>query len=75
MNRMRIIGSRKISDASDSDAYAPKRTAVVGGTSTLGRKMSILGDCARRRRDGVFRVSVGLEHIEDLLHDLDRALG
>jgi hypothetical protein len=40
MNRMRTIGSRKISDTSDSDAYAPQRTAVVGGTSTLGRKMS-----------------------------------
>jgi hypothetical protein len=40
MNRMRTIGSRKISDTSDSDAYAPQRTAVVGGTSTYGRKMS-----------------------------------
>jgi hypothetical protein len=28
---MRIIGSRKISDTSDSDAHAPQRTVVVGG--------------------------------------------
>jgi hypothetical protein len=52
MNRMRTIGSRKISDTCDSDAYAPQRTAAVGGTSTLGRKMSKSGDRARRSRDG-----------------------
>ena len=28
MNRMRTIGSRKISDTSNSDAYAPQRTTV-----------------------------------------------
>ena len=44
MNRMRTIGSRKISDTSYSDAYEAQRTAVVGGTSTLGRKMSNAGD-------------------------------
>jgi hypothetical protein len=35
MNRMRTIGSRKICDTSDGDAYAPKRTAVVCETPTL----------------------------------------
>jgi hypothetical protein len=52
MNHMRTIGSRKIS-ASNSDAYAPQRTAVVEGPSTLGRKMSNSGDRARRSRDGL----------------------
>jgi hypothetical protein len=52
MNRMRTIGSRKISDTSDSDAYAPQRAAVVGVTSTLGGKMSNAGYQARRSRDG-----------------------
>jgi hypothetical protein len=28
MNHMRTIGSRKISDTSNSDAYAPQRTTV-----------------------------------------------
>jgi hypothetical protein len=46
---MRTIGSRKISDTGDSDAYAAQRTAAVAGTSTLGRKMSNSGDRARPR--------------------------
>jgi hypothetical protein len=44
MNLMRTIGSRKISETYDSDAYALQRTAAVGGTSTLGRKLSNSGD-------------------------------
>lgn len=44
MNRMRTTGSRKISEPCDSDARASQRTAAVGGTSTLGRKLSTSGD-------------------------------
>jgi len=49
MNRMRTIGSRKISDTSDSDAYAPQRTAAVGGDIDAWQKDGKLGDGARRR--------------------------
>ena len=50
MNGMRTTGSRKISDTCDGDAYAPQRTAAIGGTSTLGRKMSNSGALPRLRQ-------------------------
>jgi hypothetical protein len=53
MNRMRTTGSRKISDTCDSDAYAPKRAAAVGGTSRLDRKTSNSGDRAVRAQSPI----------------------
>src|SRR4029077_10706716 len=70
MNRMLTTGSRKTSDAIDSDAYAPQRTAVVGGASTPGRTMSHSG--YRARVD--CRRTVSTENIDDVkcvLHKID----
>ena len=41
MNHMRTIGSRKISDTSNSDAYAPQRTAA-GAPSGSRFQLSML---------------------------------
>jgi hypothetical protein len=66
MNHMRTIGSRKISGTRDSDAYAPQRTAVVRGTSTLGSEDVTLGQSRASQRRWVSRThQIDVSAIDD----------
>ncbi|MBF6329087.1 O-succinylhomoserine sulfhydrylase [Nocardia transvalensis] len=67
LNRLRIIDiSNNLGDA---------KTLVTHPATTTHRAMGPEGRAAVGITDGVVRISVGLEDVEDLLGDLDQALG
>jgi O-succinylhomoserine sulfhydrylase len=67
LNRLRIVDiSNNLGDA---------KTLITHPATTTHRAMGPEGRAAVGITDGVLRISVGLEDIEDLLGDLDRALG
>ena len=57
------------------DRDMPRRAAAPCGPATTHRAMGPEGRAAIGLGDGVVRVSVGLEGTDDLIADLDRALG
>ena len=76
--RVRRHGSFELPDGDAADRLVGALRLVVGGTSLGGVESTI----DRRRRwpgeervpAGLLRLSVGLEHVEDLWEDLDQAL-
>ncbi|MCP9622363.1 PLP-dependent transferase, partial [Nocardia otitidiscaviarum] len=66
LNRLRIIDiSNNLGDA---------KTLITHPATTTHRAMGPEGRAAVGITDGVVRISVGLEDVEDLLGDLDHAL-
>ncbi|WP_040838752.1 O-succinylhomoserine sulfhydrylase [Nocardia brevicatena] len=67
LNRLRIVDiSNNLGDA---------KTLVTHPATTTHRAMGPEGRAGIGLSDGVVRISVGLEDVEDLLADLDQALG
>ncbi|GGK52161.1 O-succinylhomoserine sulfhydrylase [Nocardia camponoti] len=67
LNRLRIIDiSNNLGDA---------KTLITHPATTTHRAMGPEGRASIGLSDGVVRISVGLEDVEDLLDDLDHALG
>jgi cystathionine gamma-synthase len=70
--------SFEMPDGDTADRLAAALALVVGGTSLGGVESTI----DRRRRwpgeervpEGLLRLSVGLEHVEDLWEDLEQAI-
>ena len=60
--------------ASHSANLGDTRTIVTHPASTTHSKLSVAERAAVGISDGLIRVSVGLEHIDDIIADLERAL-
>jgi O-succinylhomoserine sulfhydrylase len=66
LNRLRVIDiSNNLGDA---------KTLITHPATTTHRAMGPEGRAAVGITDGVLRVSIGLEDVQDLLNDLDQAL-
>jgi len=67
LNRLRIVDiSNNLGDA---------KTLITHPATTTHRAMGPEGRAAVGITDGVLRISIGLEDVQDLLNDLDQALG
>jgi len=67
LNRLRIVDiSNNLGDA---------KTLITHPATTTHRAMGPDGRAAVGITDGVLRISIGLEDVQDLLNDLDQALG
>ncbi len=67
LDRLRVIDiSNNLGDA---------KSLITHPATTTHRRMTPAARSAAGITDGVVRLSVGLEHVDDLLEDLDRALG
>jgi O-succinylhomoserine sulfhydrylase len=60
--------------ASHSANLGDTRTIVTHPASTTHSKLSVAERAAVGITDGLIRVSVGLEHLDDIVADLERAL-
>jgi len=58
-----------------SNNLGDSKSLVTHPATTTHRAMGAEGRAAIGLRDGVVRISVGLESTDDLIADLDRALG
>jgi len=73
-----LEGGRRFLDAVKMVSHSPNlgdsRTIVTHPASTTHSKLTVAERAAVGISDGLVRVSVGLEHADDIIADIDQAL-
>ena len=75
MLSLQVRGGRSAAFAVERQVRIFTRATSLGGTESLIEHRASVEGAATRSPDNLLRLSIGLEHADDLIDDLGQALG